>query len=114
MDACLRHFREGPDRSFQLTFERPSVIDLFGKIARAQVGTIKQFEPDPACTRQTGSGQSHSGLGNSGRWHGNCCASLIHAKLNARLPNLLRHRRGILCGKTSVERAKTAVVFVTG
>ena len=55
VDARLFDFGQSGNRTFQLPFERAAIVNLFGEIARSQVGAVEEFKTDSPGFGQTGS-----------------------------------------------------------
>ena len=54
VNARLFHFSQGAERTFQLALKRSRVVDVLHKFRCAQIGLIKNFEPDSSRLREAG------------------------------------------------------------
>ena len=103
MNARLVDLGERGNGALQFAFERAAIVDLFGEIARAQIGPVEKLETDAAGSRQTGAGQRESRLRQAFGRNQYGGAGFIEPEFDSRFADFLRDGGGIFRRESAVE-----------
>ncbi len=104
IDGGNRH-----DGSFEFAFESAVEVDLFGKVAGAEVGFVEDFKSDPAAFGDSGGGELEAELADLGGRNEDRCAAVADAVGHAGFADLGEDEAGVFGGEVRVERLVIAL-----
>jgi len=107
-------FRERHHGTFELAFDRPAIVDVFGEVGGREVGLVEDFEADASGLGKSQAGHLEAQLGELGFGDQDGGAAVGDAVLDAFFLQLLHHRAGVLGREGIEQRAEVALVLPFG